>query len=190
MNRREALKAVSILMGGSVVGANAFLSGCAVAPEERANSLFLQSDIDLLDEIGETIIPATDTPGAKAVGIGGFMSMMVLDCYEPKDQKAFTDGLVKLKEDFKAQYGESFDKVASEDRQTFLNALDKEQKEYYKAGKQKAEGKEHYFKMMKELTLLGYFSSEIGCTQTRRYIEAPGRYECIDYKKGDKAWAI
>lgn len=97
MNRREALKAVSFIMGGSVIGANAFLSGCAVTPDERVNSLFLENDIALLDEIGETIIPATDTPGAKEVSIGGFISMMVLDCYTPKDQKAFTDGLVKLK---------------------------------------------------------------------------------------------
>jgi hypothetical protein len=43
---------------------------------------------------------------------------------------------------------------------------------------------------MKELTLLGYFTSEIGCTQARRYIETPGKYDaCIPYKKGDKAWA-
>jgi hypothetical protein len=190
MDRREALKAVSVIMGGSVIGANAFLTGCAVAPEERVNSLFLESDITLLDEIGGTIIPATDTPGAKEVGIGGFISMMVLDCYEPKDQKAFTDGLVKFKEDFKAQYGDNFEEAAPEDRLAFLNILDKEQKEYYKAGKQRGEGTEHYFKMMKELTLLGYFTSEVGCTQARRYVEVPGRYECIDYKKGDKAWAI
>lgn len=190
MNRREALKAVSVIMGGSLVGANAFLSGCAVTPEERVNSLFMESDLVLLDEIGETIIPATDTPGAKEVGIGGFISMMVLDCYEPKDQKTFTNGLAKLKEEFKKSYGDNFEEAVPEERLAFLNALDKEQKEYYRAGKQQSEGTEHYFKMIKELTLLGYFTSEAGCTKARRYIESPGRYECIDYKKGDKAWAI
>ena len=44
--------------------------------------------------------------------------------------------------------------------------------------------------MMKELTLLGYFTSEIGCTQAQRYAETPGRYDpCVPYKAGDKAWA-
>ncbi|HCH44357.1 MAG TPA: twin-arginine translocation pathway signal protein, partial [Algoriphagus sp.] len=38
---------------------------------------------------------------------------------------------------------------------------------------------------------LGYFSSEIGATQSLNYVEVPGRYDgCIDYNKGDKAYAI
>jgi hypothetical protein len=54
----------------------------------------------------------------------------------------------------------------------------------------KPEDDNHYFRMMKELTLLGYFTSEIGSTQARRYVPVPGRYEgCIPYKKGDKAFA-
>lgn len=191
MNRREAIKAVSVLMGGTaVVGANAFLSGCSVKPDERVNSLFLESDVALMDEIGETIIPTTDTPGAKAVGIGGFMAMMVLDCYEAKDQQAFTEGLQKMKLDFSNEFGDDFLEADPKDRLAFLNKLDQEQKDYSKQAARDKSKPDHYFKMMKELTLLGYFSSEVGCTQARRYIETPGRYEgCVDYKKGDKAWA-
>jgi hypothetical protein len=48
----------------------------------------------------------------------------------------------------------------------------------------------HYFRMMKELALLGYFTSEIGCTKATRYVEAPGRYDpCIPYVAGEAAWA-
>ena len=48
----------------------------------------------------------------------------------------------------------------------------------------------HYFTMMKQLTLLGYFTSEIGSKQALRYNPVPGRYDgCAPYKKGDKAWA-
>ena len=48
----------------------------------------------------------------------------------------------------------------------------------------------HYFRMMKELALLGYFTSEIGCTQAQRYVESPGRYDpCVPYTPGEKAWA-
>ena len=50
---------------------------------------------------------------------------------------------------------------------------------------------DHYFRMMKDLTLLGYFTSEVGATKALRYIETPGHYDsCIPYKKGDKAWAV
>jgi hypothetical protein len=53
-----------------------------------------------------------------------------------------------------------------------------------------ADAPSHYFRMMKELALLGYFTSEIGCTQAQRYIEAPGRFDpCTDYRPGEKAWA-
>ena len=44
--------------------------------------------------------------------------------------------------------------------------------------------------MMKELTLLGFFTSEIGATKALRYVAVPGKYVgCIPYNKGDKAWA-
>ena len=186
MNRREALRAVSIIMGGTIVGANAFLTGCSPKKEElKDGSLFLDSDLSLLDEIGDTIIPTTDTPGAKAVGIGGFMAMMIKDCYDDKDTKLFTDGMKTFKEDFNNQYGVSFTGASENDRLQYLNALDKKLRE-----KPTEEGLHQYFKMVKELTLLGYFSSEIGCTQAKRYIESPGRYDgCVDYKKGDRAWA-
>jgi hypothetical protein len=69
-----------------------------------------------------------------------------------------------------------------------LTAIDKEAKEY-QAAKQK-DDPSHYFTLMKQLTLLGYFTSEIGATQALRYEAVPGRYEgCVPYKKGDKAWA-
>lgn len=191
MNRREALKAVSVIMGGTVIGANAFLSGCSTEKDERVNALFMESDVTLLDEIGETIIPTTDTPGAKAVGIGSFMTMMVLDCYEPVHQNAFTVGLTSFKNDFEKEYGGDFFEAKSEEKTAFLNKLDKEQKEYTLKNIQEPETIPHYFRMVKELTLLGYFTSETGCTQVRRYIESPGKYDgCIDYKKGDRAWAV
>jgi hypothetical protein len=53
-----------------------------------------------------------------------------------------------------------------------------------------ADAPPHYFRMMKELALLGYFTSEIGCTQAQRYEETPGKWEpCIPYKAGELAWA-
>lgn len=188
MNRRDALKNVALLMGGTVVGAQAFLSGCT-STDRTINDLFFQSEVDLMDEIAEVIIPATDTPGAKAAGAGNFMAMMVLDCYDENNQKVFKEGLEKIKTDFRQKYKTDFLKASHEDRHEFLTQLDLEQAKYTQSKAQDAPS--HYFRMMKELTLLGYFTSEIGCTQSLRYVEVPGRYEgCIPYQKGDKAWAI
>lgn len=191
MNRREAVKNVALIMGGTMVGAQAFLTGCSSDKSKPVKELFFEDDVILLNEVSETIIPETDTPGAKAANIGAFIPMMVADCYTEKEQKVFVDGLKQLRKDFEEQYDSDFTGASAADKLAFLTALDKEQK---KAMQEREEGDEtppHYFRMIKELTLLGYFTSEPGCTQAMRYIESPGRYDgCIPYKKGDKAWAV
>ena len=189
MNRREAISAVSILLGGTIVGSNLFLSGCKNTETKVGDELVFDKDkIALLDEIGETIIPATSTPGAKAAKIGEYMQIIVTDCYEEKNQKIFMEGLTKINEASKKKFDKSFMEVDANQRKTLLVELDNEQKDYMK--KKKKDESSHYFRMMKELTLLGYFTSEIGCTQALRFVEVPGKYDgCMPYKKGDKAWA-
>jgi len=189
MNRREALSSVALLLGGTIIGAEAFLSGCKSDKKIGAAGLnFSQDDIAFLDEVGETIIPATTTPGAKEAKIGEFMKTIVTDCYEEKDQKIFTEGMTKLEEASKKKNGKSFLESSPQERHDLLVELDKEQKDY--TGKKKPEDPAHYFRMMKELTLWGYFTSEVGATKALRYVAVPGRYEgCVPYKKGDKAWA-
>ncbi len=190
MNRREALSSVALLLGGTIIGAEAFLSGCTNADKKigAAGLNFSPDDIAFLDEVGETIIPTTSTPGAKATKIGEFMKTIVTDCYEPKDQETFVEGMKKLDDASRQKNGKSFLESTPEQRHNLLVDLDKEQKAY--TDKKKPSDPNHYFRMMKELTLWGYFTSEIGATKALRYIAVPGRYEgCIPYKKGDKAWA-
>ena len=191
MDRREALRSVAFLMGGTIIGAQAFLTGCQETTEQKVdhfNSLFSEQDILLMDEVGETIIPTTDTPGAKATGIGAFMAMMVLDCYDEQQQKAFRNGLNTIRENFEQKFGHSFEDGKPEERESFLGKVAQEVWPYYR--NRKEGDPDHYFRMLKELTLLGYFTSEIGSNQALRYIQTPGRYEgCIPYEKGGKAWA-
>lgn len=165
-------------MGGVVIGAEAFLSGCKTPA--RKEGLFYDTDVALMDEIGETILPAgADVPGAKDAKIGEFMKVIVTDCYTPEDQDTFTKGLQALKD-------QKFMDLSPEQRHDLLVKLDKE------ARNPKFDDKHpHYFKMLKQLTLWGYFTSEPGATKALRYVETPGRYDGnVPYKKGDKAWAI
>ena len=191
MNRRDALTRVGLLLGGTIVGAEMFLSGCTNSPERNiggAGTNFSNDDIAFLNEVAETILPATDTPGAKDAKVGEFMARIVKDCYTQDEQKVFLDGMKKLSDASKQQNGRPFLESTPEQRHNLLVALDKEQKAY--AASKKEGDPTHYFRMMKELTLWGYFTSEPGATKALRYIAVPGKYEgCIDYKKGDKAWA-
>lgn len=204
MERREAVKYISILLGGAVIGADAFLTGCKTKtgnPQE-----WTADDIAYLNEIGETILPRTSTPGAKDANVGQFMTVMVNDCYEESDQKAFRDGMSKLNEAADKKFNSKFMNLSAQQRHDLLVELDKEAKDYQKKvgdfnakedEKQKNNLKyvrqhmsPHYFSMMKQLTLLGYFTSKPGMTQALRYEPVPGRYDgCVPYKKGDKAFA-
>jgi hypothetical protein len=112
----------------------------------------------------------------------------VRDCYAPADQQIFMDGMTKLEEASKKQNSKGFLESTPAQRTALLTALDKEQKEYSK--NKKLEQPNHYFRMMKELTMLGFFTSEVGATQALRYLPVPGKYDGnVPYKKGDRAWA-
>ena len=224
ITRREAILRVSALFGGvALVGGSALLTGCRAADDKQQASAdtskataFTADDIAWLDEVAETILPETTTPGAKAAKTGAFMALIVTDSYSLRDQQVFRDGMKKLDDASKsANGGASFMKATPAQRLALLNVLDKEQKsesdERKKESIQKvqtflaqpsapsdasaasaitAAPPTHYFRMMKELALLGYFTSEIGCTQAQRYVEAPGHFEpCAPYKAGERAWA-
>ena len=236
VDRREAIKRVAFILGGvTFVGGTSLLTACqnrdqkVVQAGDKVGD-FSTSDISMLDEIADTILPDTKTPGAKAAGVGPFMALMVTDCYYPKDQKVFRDGLQKLDDACKKANNVSFVSATPQQRLDLLTAIDKEAKTYSDAveaarkkqsdttttmATKKAEAKlpderkeagiggdaggavaitadspPHYFRMMKELTMLGYFTSEIGMTKAQRYAETPGKYDpCVPYKPGDKAWA-
>lgn len=194
ITRREAIRRVSAVLGGALVGQGAMLAGCGrreadpQATVEQAEGLFSREAIALLDEIAETILPETGTPGAKAAGVGPFMAIMVEDTYSPAEQQVFLDGMATLDAACLEAHGTDFLSATPDIRFTFLEPLDAEQWQYTR--ERGDDDPPHYFRMMKELALLGYFTSEIGYTQAMRYIETPGRYDpCVPFAPGDKAWA-
>lgn len=205
--RREAVQHVIALMGGlALVGEDrlfAFAIDEAALAQATARGVgtFTAADVALLDEIAETILPATSTPGAKAARTGAFMALMVTDVYVDRDQQVFRDGMRALEDACRAATGKRFMEATPAERLTLLQALDREQKTAmeersnpartrFPAAPPAATMPAHYFRMMKELALLGYFTSEIGCKQAQRYVESPGRFDpCVPYTAGEKAWA-
>jgi hypothetical protein len=233
IDRREAIRRVAVMLGGvAFVGGSRLVAAVenAVAPASGSIGEFTVADIAFLDEIAETILPETKTPGAKAAATGAFMARMVTDCYWPVEQKIFRQGMQRVDAATRKAHGVAFMQATAAQRLAVLKELDRESKRVMDAQDRKtrkdtvsprpsdansaaagqevsdvadelpivgvhAEGEEprraaHYFRMMKELAMLGYFTSEIGCTVAQRYAETPGRYDpCIPYKAGDPAWA-
>lgn len=200
INRREVILRVSALLGGAaLVGGSGLLAAYekAAFPADGTPGIFTADDIALLDEIAETILPATKTPGAKAAKTGAFMALMVTDCYSAAEQKIFRDGMRQVDDAARKANNASFMEATPQQRLVVLTTLDQEQKRVMDAreigaGEAAAAVKQpaHYFRMMKELALLGYFTSQVGCTEAMRYVESPGRFDpCIPYIPGQPAWA-
>lgn len=181
MQRREAIKQTAAMIGMSILGADIFLTGCSI-PEKR-QGLFSKDDIALMDEIGETILPDSDrSPGAKAAHIGEFMKSYINDCYGENDQEIFIAGLEQIQEDSRKSYHQDFLNISNKKRFDLLSEYDEQSRASNNLKKI------HFFTMMKQVTILGYFSSEVGATKAMRYNIGPGHYDgCTPYKDGDKA---
>lgn len=199
----------------------AMLEGCTPnTATEAANSSFSFSPDykNLVSEIAEIIIPKTSTPGAKDAGVGPFIEMMLKDCYTEAQQKHFKKGLDAVEESSKKQFGKKFLEATPEQQTALLKEFEqlsmKETKENEQPKKivdnetglvkdpkdpdpKKSEKTKQvpppvpFFKLMKELTLLGYFTSEAGAKNALAYVAIPGRYDgCVKMTPGQKVWAL
>ena len=211
ISRREAMQRVTVLLGGvALVDGERVLAAMADAASVAAQEAqagqgigtFTAADVAFLDEIAETILPETNTPGAKAAGTGAFMALMVTDAYTPRHQQIFRDGMKRLEEACQREYGASFIQARPEQRLALLQRLDAARQAELDARDAMQRSRApvapppppdapvHYFRLMKELALVGYFTSEIGYRQAMRYMETPGRYDpCAPHKPGEKIWA-
>ena len=205
MKRRYFLSSMAIILPMAVVSTEVLLPSCNTTDVEEEG--FTDNNIKLLDEIGETIIPATaGSPGAKAAHIGEFMKVYVTDCYDAGQQKIFWEGINTIKKESIKKYNNQFQKLRLSQKKEVLNSLrnepGKSTSENIKKGTgdaiqtgKGAENKENansgkFFSMIQNLTVFGYFTSEPGATKALRYIQTPGSYKGeVPYKKGDKAWA-
>ncbi len=189
LSRREALMRVGLLMGGALSApAISLLSGCQPQKKEEALSdgqVFKSDQVQLITTICGVIIPATSTPGAIEAGVPEFVMRNISDCYPQEDIDKFREGLAGIDAEAEKAFSKNFLQLEERDQLNLLTRLEKE-------GKDASEKLPPHFalRMLKELTLVGYFTSEIGATEALSYVHVPGSYEgCVDLQPGQKAWA-
>jgi len=198
IDRREALRKTALLMGAAVSASalSGILQGCKATPELTYKpSFFTEDQARIVSEVAEIIIPKTDTPGAKDTGVPGFIDLMLKDCYKKEDQDRFIEGLTAFDAEAKKAYGDSFIYCKPEQQVELVTtvhaaAIAEEKEE--KDAKEDKEKKRPFILMTKELTLLGFFTSEPGATQVLQYIAVPGSYKgCIPLAEAGngKTWA-
>jgi hypothetical protein len=179
MDRREVLKSVGLIVGGSIVGAEAFLTGCSNKKQDG----FLSIDqMRILEEIAEVILPKTEgSPGAKDATVGQFMNNIVTDFYTNAEQQVFARAILSLEKS-------EFSAMSSEDKIQYVKQLEievkKKPKEVYKIEKENMEQEKfetiHPYLMIKQLTIWGYLASEIVANNNFNFLPIPGHYEsCV-----------
>ena len=182
MNRREALKTTTALLGGVLVGSSGVLLGCNGDTSSRAPGVLSADDETLIEEMADTLLPSTPaSPGAKAAGVGATINLLLTDCYKAEAQQRVVEGLGQFRTTCGARCGKGFASLTRREREQLLREIDAEAQK---------NADTHYFTVVRELAHGAYFSSQIGVTQALRYVPVPGRFNgCVQLTPGQPAWA-
>ena len=174
-----------ILLGAAISAPtiSALMSGCKADPKAAAtsNSYLTAEQEALLNELCDLILPKTSTPSATEVGVPAFIHAVMQDCTSQAERDAFVAGLRQLDADAKG-----FAQLSASEKTAFLKKIDTDAR----AAKDKATPTQAAWRKLKELTVVGYFTSEVGASEVLEYVPVPGRYEgCIPLTEGQKAYA-
>jgi gluconate 2-dehydrogenase gamma chain len=200
MNRREALKQAALLMGGtlcacSILGIEKGYCAGASLSTARRTSVFTAPQLEVVSRVAEIIIPRTDTPGAIDVGVPQFIDLMLNDVYTQKDRDRYQAGLADLEAAAQSEGGTGFVALASTQQLALV-------RRFHQAAvaeeRQRPRGPDDhpqrpFILLTKELTLLGFFTSQVGATQVLQYAAVPGSlHSCIPIGQAGngKSWAV
>ncbi len=177
INRRDAIKHVAYLMGGtlSAPAIMGVLQGCAAdAKADWTPTFFGEAQALTVQELAETIMPATDTLGAKDLGVPKFVEEMIATVYDEKARTDFMNGLAAFEKEIGDKFGKTFDRLTSEEKLAVA-----QEKNTYMQNPDNRPGRDEptpFFWTMKQLTLLGYFTTEYGATKVLQYQLIPAEF--------------
>jgi hypothetical protein len=189
--RREALRRAAVLLGGVISAPTVagVLAGCesrSVGNDTWTPLALTQRQGELVATIADHIIPETDTPGARAASVHVFIDKMLAEHYSAEDKQRVLGGLATIDARTWEECDGNFLDCNAEQQRAVLAIIDQE-------AFTEAPGRRevHWFRTLKELTLLGYYTSEIGATQELRHVAVPGRVDaCVPFTEIGRTWAV
>lgn len=188
IGRREALRRTALLLGG-VLSAPAIagvLAGCDARSADGQWRALTGEQGELVATIAEHIIPETDTPGARAVGVHVFIDKMLAEHYPAADKQRVLNGLADVNARAERECGRAFIRCNADEQRAMLARIDDEAFATTPGPREVP-----WFRTLKELTILGYYTSEIGATQELRYVAVPERFEgCVPFTQIGRTWAV
>jgi hypothetical protein len=183
--RRTALKQMALLCGLSLSAQSLDVLAATVKSTAPHATQFLSAEqLQMTGVIADLIIPTTDTPGALAANVHGFLDAYLAECVSKDDQQQFLSGLTKMNKVAKDTFKKSFLACTHKQQIQLLTAIEKTELGFTADDKS-------FFTFFKSLTLFGYYTSEIGATQELAYLAIPGGYHGnFPFAKIGKAWAL
>jgi hypothetical protein len=179
MNRRYLLKGIGAvaLYSSFPTVVSEFLSSCNSTTKKQRAGFFSDEEFSMVESFTDILLPKTTTPGALDVQAPYFVDLVVKNCMNKSDQQLIKDGLKQADKE-----AGNFSALSSQQKTDFIKKIDE--------GAFKENNNYTWFRILKKLTLIGYFTSQEGMTKALNYAKVPGEYKaCIPYKKGDKALA-
>lgn len=177
MNRRQAIYR-TLILGAALATPSWTMNLFATNHDVAKTPFFLSSsENELMTVLVDTILPKTATPSASEAGVPEFINMMLKDCYKQSEQDLFKKGLSEIDPGFVA--------MNTEARNAVLAKMEVDSMATLKVNPRGAT----FWKLLKEITLLGYFTSEIGMTQAMEYVPIPGKFELIKLEKKQKTYS-
>lgn len=190
MNRKEAIQMIAVLSGG-LISSSVLFAGCSDNIQAGTGTRFTEDERKVVADMVDAIIPRTDVPGGVDVDVPSFVIMMMQDCYSSKDQESFHEGLSNFDQICEERYGSHFIKLQSKKQVEMVKYLDSNVLGKGSKVKKLNNNTSSFYRNLKGLTILGYYSSKPGATEALRYVKVPGHYDgCIPYHEGDKEWAV
>lgn len=183
-DRRGLLARAGMILVGEIAAPLARALAAEPAPGFSATEVqFTPDQRALMSAISERIIPTTDTPGAIAAGVPAFIEMMLADSYAPRDRDDFMHGLGVIEGYARVRYEKSFVALSPDEQDQILSLAMQGNIPMLDGpvlGEPTLDGPTpggEFFRHCRQLVVLGYYTSEIGCKQERVYLPVPGRYD-------------
>ena len=199
INRRDLMIVIATSLGGVALGTPSLRTLAGEVPTAvPSREIFSAIEAQMISTLAEMIIPETDTPGAIAAGVPGFLQMMVADWYTDTEREIFFDGLAALDSYSMASFGKNFLLVSDAQRIAALQAAEAQAADYqspmgggvYAAMAKFVDKQSPFFTKIKELTVIGYYSSEVGATEEMAYNPMPMRYQGdYDFSEIGRHWS-
>ncbi len=190
LNRREILHRMTLIMGGSL--SLSLITACdnGVQAPSKVENLDLKAlsknQFDLVGDIANAIIPDTDTLGAKAVHVDYLIDDLVANWMRPQERVNFLSDLDQLDAKIIADYSKRFSDLSATQQSQVLDQLGTELNAAIGKNPRKP-----IYRELREMTLFGYYTCEVGASQELLYDPIPGGFKgCVAFDDIGKAWAI